>query len=340
MGWGVPSLASALGLAVVSTAVVWAGSSMLERSSQRLALLYGLPPVVQGAIVAAIGSSFPELSSTVLATLLHGEFDLGVGAIVGSAIFNILVIPAISGLSSEQMASNRDIVFKESLFYMLSVAVLLLVFALAVIYAPIPGESLAGTVTRPLALIPVAVYGLYVFIQSIDVVEHEAEAPTEELNPWKEWGILAASLALIVVSVEGLVRAAIDMGEILGTPSFIWGLTIIAAATSLPDMVVSLQAARAGEGVISLANVLGSNIFDLLVAIPAGVLVAGAAVVDFEAAVPMMGVLTLATILLFAFLRTDLSLSRRESVILLATYGGFLVFVAEVGGLIDLVAGV
>lgn len=335
-----PSLVAALGLAAVSTAVVWAGSSMLERSSQRLALLYGLPPVVQGAIVAAVGSSFPELSSTVLATLLHGEFDLGVGVIVGSAIFNILVIPAIAGLSSKRLASSRDIVFKESLFYMLSIAVILLVFALAVIYAPVEGDRLAGTVTRPLALIPVAVYGLYVFIQSIDVVEHQAARPPDDMSAWKEWGLLVASLVLIVVAIEGLVRAAIDMGQILGTPSFIWGLTIIAAATSLPDLVVSLQAARAGEGVISLANVLGSNIFDLLVAIPAGVLIAGAAVVDFGAAVPMMGVLTVATILLFTFLRLDLSLRNRESVVLLLAYAAFLVFVAEVGGLIDLVAGI
>ncbi len=335
-----PSLVAALGLAAVSTAVVWAGSSMLERSSQRLALLYGLPPIVQGAIVAAVGSSFPELSSTVLATLLHGEFDLGVGAIVGSAIFNILVIPAIAGLSSKRLASSRDIVFKESLFYMLSIAVVLLVFALAVIYAPVEGERLAGTVTRPLALIPVAVYGLYVFIQSIDVAEHQAAEPPERMSAWKEWGLLVVSLVLIVVAIEGLVRAAIDMGQILGTPSFIWGLTIIAAATSLPDLVVSLQAARAGDGVISLANVLGSNIFDLLVAIPAGVLIAGAAVVDFGAAVPMMGVLTVATILLFTFLRIDLSLANRESVVLLLAYAAFLVFVAEVGGLIDLAAGI
>lgn len=335
-----PSLVAALALATVSTAVVWAGSSMLERSSQRLALLYGLPPIVQGAIVAAVGSSFPELSSAVLATLLHGEFDLGVGAIVGSAIFNVLVIPAIAGLSSKRLASSRDIVFKESLFYMLSIAVILLVFALAVIYEPVQGERLSGTVTRPLALLPVAVYGLYVFIQSIDVAEHQAAEPPEAMSAWKEWGLLVASLVLIVVAIEGLVRAAIDMGQILGTPSFIWGLTIIAAATSLPDLVVSLKAARAGDGVISLANVLGSNIFDLLVAIPAGVLIAGAAVVDLEAAVPMMGVLTVATILLFTFLRLDLSLKNRESVVLLLAYAGFLVFVAEVGGLIDLVAGI
>lgn len=131
------------------------------------------------------------------------------------------------------------------------------------------------------------------------------------------------SLVIIVVGVEGLVRAAIGLGEVFGTPSFIWGLTVIAAGTSLPDAFVSINAARRGEGVISIANVLGSNIFDLLVAVPAGVLIAGAAPVDFTVAAPMMGVLTLATIILFAMLRTKLRLSRRECYVLLGLYAAF-----------------
>ncbi|MDY6777428.1 MAG: sodium:calcium antiporter, partial [Candidatus Nanohaloarchaea archaeon] len=81
-------------LAVVATGVVWWGSDHLERSSEKLSIHYGLPAIVHGAIIAAIGSSFPELSSTVISALVHGEFELGVAAIVGSAIFNILVIPS------------------------------------------------------------------------------------------------------------------------------------------------------------------------------------------------------------------------------------------------------
>jgi len=75
---------------------------------------------------------------------------------------------------------------------------------------------------------------------------------------------------------------------------------------------------------VSLANVLGSNIFDLLVAVPAGILIAGAAPVDFAVAIPMMGFLTLATIILFTMLRTKMRLSRSEASILLVLYLGFL----------------
>src|SRR5690606_7180544 len=84
--------------------------------------------------------------------------------------------------------------------------------------------------------------------------------------------------------------------------------------------------ARRGAGDLSLGNVLGSNIFDLLVAIPAGVLVAGAAPIDYAVAAPLMAVLTFATIVLFTAMRTKLRLSKRESLLLLVLYALFLLW--------------
>jgi cation:H+ antiporter len=93
--------------------------------------------------------------------------------------------------------------------------------------------------------------------------------------------------------------------------------------------------------VTSLGNVLGSNTFDLLVAIPVGVLIAGTAPVSFAIAAPMMGVLTVATILLFTFLRTDLSLTGLESYGLLLAYLTFVGWVVgETVGLFGLIQGV
>jgi cation:H+ antiporter len=105
------------------------------------------------------------------------------------------------------------------------------------------------------------------------------------------------------------------------------GVTIIAAATSLPDALVSIRAARDERGVASVANVLGSNTFDLLVAIPVGVLIVGRASIDFAMAVPMFASLTAATILLFTVLRTDLQLTDLESYVLLLAYAGFVSWV-------------
>ena len=110
------------------------------------------------------------------------------------------------------------------------------------------------------------------------------------------------------------------MGDYFDTPSFIWGVTVVAAATSIPDALVSYRLAMHKKGVISLANVLGSNIFDLLICIPAGVLIAGSSMVDFSVAVPMMLYLTIVTIVLFTFMRTGLTIIRREGYILVALY--------------------
>lgn len=311
-------------MAVVATAVVWKASDWLESSSEALAAYYQLSAIVQGAVIAALGSSFPELASTVLATLLHGEFDLGVSVIIGSAVFNILVIPGVSGLVGKTLVSDRELVYKDAQFYITSVAVLLVVFSIAVIYNPVEGESLTGMVTRPIAIIPLLLYGLYLFLHQQDMMEYEAEPPSEDIAVRRQWLLLAASLVVIFVGAEGLVRAAIGFGDYFGTPSFLWGFTVVAAGTGLPDAFVSIRAAQKGEGTVSVANVLGSNIFNLLVVVPVGVIVAGAASIDYAVAAPMMGVLTLATIVLFAMLRTQLTLTRTECVVLLALYAIFI----------------
>lgn len=330
-------------VAVIATGVIWKGSGLLESSSQRLSAYYRLPEIVQGAIVVAVGSSFPELSTTVISTLIHGDFELGVSAIVGSALFNILVIPALSGLASRTpLQANRDLVYKEAQFYMIAVAVLLLTFAFAAIYYPVEPDSGAGSgaiqgeMTRWLALIPIALYGLYLFVQYQDTMDHESEEDVDGIQPGREWGKLAVSLLIIVIGVEGLVQAALNFGEIFGTPSFLWGITVVAAGTSIPDAFVSIRAARSDRGITSIANVLGSNTFDLLVCIPAGVLIAGVAVVNFSVAAPMMAALTFATVLLFLMMRTRMTLSRMECVILLVVYGLFVAWISlETFGVID-----
>lgn len=328
-------------VAVLATGVVWSGSELLEASSEKLAAYYQLPPIVQGAVVVAIGSSFPELSTTVLSTLVHGEFELGVSAVVGSALFNVLVVPALAGLwSDEALSSNRDLVYKEAQFYLISIAVLLLVFSFAVIYNPVAGggEAIAGEMTRALALGPVAMYGLYVFVQYQDTMDYEAEAVPDGISPLKQWGLLTVALLTILAGVEGLVRSAVVFGNTLGTPSFLWGITVVAAGTSVPDAFVSINAARHGNAITSVANVLGSNIFDLLVCIPAGVLVAGAAVINYSVAAPLMAVLTLATLAVFLMMRTHMLITEREAWTLIAIYAIFVLWMAvETVGLVDLI---
>jgi cation:H+ antiporter len=326
---------------VVATGFIWLGSGWLEESAEHLSAYYGLPAVVQGSIVVAVGSSFPELASVVF-TALGGTFNMGVGAVVGSAIFNILVIPAFSGIAVDgDLETSRAIVYKEAQFYMIAVSALVVTFSLAVIYAPVPdGPALAGTLGRPLALIPLGLYGLYLFIQWQDVSDHDADDAPDGIPVAREWARLAAGLLVILVAVEQLVGSVESLGHTYGIPEFLAGVTIIAAATSLPDLLVSVRTARDDKSVTSLGNVLGSNTFDLLVAIPLGVLIAGSVPVDFAVAVPMFGVLTLATVLLFSFLRTDLSVTSLESYTLLVAYVVFVAWVlAETLGVTQVIKG-
>ncbi|MFE8071804.1 sodium:calcium antiporter [Marinobacteraceae bacterium S3BR75-40.1] len=317
-------------VAVVGTAVVWKGSGLLESASERLSVYYRLPEIVQGAIVVAIGSSFPELATVVVSTLVHGEFELGMAAIVGSALFNILVIPALSGLMSQNpLSTNRDLVYKEAQFYMIAVAALLLTFSFAVIYHPLQSSdgSIRGEMTRGLALMPVLLYLVYIFVQYQDTMDYESDADTTTIRPGREWARLGLGLLLILAGVEGLVRSAVNFGRLLDTPSFLWGITVVAMGTSIPDAFVSVRAARGGKGVTSIANVLGSNIFDLLCCIPIGILIAGSAVINYSVAAPMMGVLTLGTLLLFLMMRTHMILTRGESWALLLAYSVFVLWV-------------
>ncbi len=334
-----PGLLGSLVLAVVAALVIWKGSTSFERAASRLSKHYGLPIAVHGAIVVAVGSSFPEISSIVISTVVHGDFSLGVGAIVGSAIFNLLVIPALSAFSSEELEATRDIVHKDAQFYVISVLVLFIVFALGATYVP-GGTNSAAILTPTLVILPLATYGIYVFLHQQDASDHEA-AETIDVRPVKEWGRLAVALLVIAVGVEGIVRAALSLGELFGTPTFLWGLTVIAAGTSLPDAFVSVQAARDEDSVTSLTNVLGSNTFNLLVAIPVGVLLAGSATINFLVAIPTMGFLAFATLVFIVFTRTDLELTDREGYGFLALYVLFLLWMAlESIGVIETVRGI
>lgn len=318
-------------LILIGTAIVFRGSSSLEESSEELAVYYGLPPVVQGAVIVAIGSSFPELSTAVLSTMIHGEFNLGVSAIVGSAIFNILVIPAASKLASPSpLKSSLLVVYKEGLFYMLSVSLMMLTFCLAIIYHPSPDQPMHGTMTRGMMLLPLGLYALYVFTQYQDSRDYTPTVEPTDIVVWKSWLRMLFGLAMILAGVEALVRGCLALGDRFEIPSFFWGATVVAAATSIPDLLASVRAARHDNAETSLSNALGSNTFDLLIALPVGVIIAGHADVDFSIAAPMMGALTIGTVVLFTLIRTQMELDRTEAIILLTGYVGYCIWIALV----------
>jgi cation:H+ antiporter len=325
-------LASDVGLIAAAIIVLWPACERLERASHTLAQIYGLPEVVKGSVVMAVSSSFPELATVVLAGWLHGDFGLGLATVIGSAVFNILVIPGLSVFFRPGLLrTDRSIVFRETQFYLVSVMVFLVALSLSVIYNPHLDSRLQGAFTRWLALLPLGFYLLYMFIQYHEVRDHPSQSPAQPARPLLEWVMTLASMLVIMAGVELLIRTVVDLGGLLGTPSYFWGATIIAAATSVPDLFMSIRAARRKISVSSLTNALGSNIFDLLVVVPAGVLAAGTVRIDYPRILPMMAFLILATIGMLVLARRDFALSNRDGAVLLALYGAFIVMMVVAG---------
>jgi len=289
----------------------------------------------------------PELVTALLAPLAHHDFELGLAAIIGSAIYNILVIPAFSVYArGRPLEANRDLVYREAQFYLVSVSVLMLILSLTVIYfgpqeqpvMPDGRRIFIGNFNRPLAFFPLLLYGLYLYMQFEEVKRQREDHPrVEGINPWREWGILAVCILIILLGVEVLLRVAIRLGSELDTPTFLWGMTIVAAATSIPDTFVSVRASVMGRTESSVSNVLGSNVFDLLVAVPLGVMITGAVTVNFTQIVPMMTFLVVATIVMLVFMLRDMHLSMREAHVMILLYVAFGIWMGlEAFGVTDL----
>ena len=159
---------------------------------------------------------------------------------------------------------------------------------------------------------------------------HDHQPEEEELGSTvlKSWGKLLISMLLVTIGVEMLIQVVIDLGAMFNTPSYFWGATVLAAATSIPDLFVSVKAAQRKQSAASLTNAFGSNTFDLLVVLPAGVFVAGAVGFNYPRIVPMMMFLVFATVTVLVLARSGFELTNNNGRVLLMLYLGFIVWMA------------
>ncbi|MFQ3189724.1 MAG: cation:H+ antiporter [Paraglaciecola sp.] len=326
-------------IVVIATAIIWKACNYLEDACHELALFYGLPDSVKGSTVMAISSSFPELVTVILATGIHGDFELGLATIIGSAVFNILVIPGTSVFfRTGSLQAGRNVIYREAQFYLISVLIVMVTLSFAVIYNPTTVESLNGTLTSSLMILPLLFYMLYIYIQYQEVRDHKPEVREQGSTALKSWGKLLISMVLVTIGVEMLIRMVIELGEMFTTPSYFWGATILAAATSIPDLFVSVKAAQRKLSTASLTNAFGSNIFDLLVVLPVGVVVAGAVGFNYPRIIPMMMFLLFATVVFLVLARSGSELTNNNGKVLLLLYVGFIVWMGTeyigVGGAI------
>lgn len=299
------------------------GAEFLVRGASRLALAFGLSPLVVGLTVVAFGTSAPEFAVSV-ASAYAGDGDLAMGNVVGSNIFNVLVILGLSALIIPLAVNQKLIRFDVPV--MIGVSVLLWIMSLDGVVTRLDGIILAAGVIA---------YTVFLIYQSRKEnsaavkAEYEQEfgAPNEVSAWWKNALLLVIGLGALVLGSKWLVDSAVAIARYWEVSELVIGLTIVAMGTSLPEVATSIVAAVRGERDIAVGNVVGSNIFNILCVIGFSSIVAPSGIVVSKAAltfdIPVM--IGVAVACLPVFLNKH-EISRANGVAFLLYYGAYLVY--------------
>ncbi|MQA90281.1 MAG: calcium/sodium antiporter [Gemmatimonas sp.] len=235
------------------------GAEIFVRGASRLATLVGISPLVVGLTVVAFGTSSPEVAVSLQSTLA-GAADLALGNVIGSNICNILLILGLSATVAPLVVADQLV--------RLDVPVMVVISFLLL------GLTLDGALNRPDALLLLAgaaAYTTFLIVQSRR--EGIAAATPEELAGATDGSVsswllnlllIGGGLALLVFGSRWLVGSAISVAQFLGVSELVIGLTVVAIGTSLPELATSVVAAFRGERDIAVGNVVGSNIFNIL----------------------------------------------------------------------------
>ncbi|MCM2479245.1 calcium/sodium antiporter [Serpentinimonas maccroryi] len=239
-----------------------AGASSLVRGASKLALSVGISPLVVGLTIVAFGTSAPEMAVTVGATL-EGQYDIAVGNVIGSNIFNVLFILGVSALIVPLVVHSQLI--RQEVPIMIGASLLVLALGLDGAINWIDGAILFGLLLF---------YTAFLVIQSRRATKAESADFDAELQPAaaNEWDaklpvqivLIVIGLVLLVLGSGWLVDSSIAFARAFGVSELIIGLTIVAAGTSMPEVATSITAAIKGERDIAVGNVVGSNTFNLL----------------------------------------------------------------------------
>ena len=277
-------------LFIAGIVLLISGAELLVRGASRLAVAVGITPLVVGLTVVAFGTGSPELAVGVQASLA-GKSDITVGNIVGSNIFNVLFILGISAIVAPLIVSQQLVRLDVPLMIVVSLALLL--------------KAMDGVIARNEGFILLAAGVAYTWLliriskretAKIHSEYEQAYGHPEEIDSPGHWFVhlllIIAGFALLVIGSEWLVDGAVTIASAMGVSELVISLTIIAAGTSLPEVATSIIAGLRGERDIAVGNVVGSNLFNILVVVGAagmvsrdGLLVAAPAV-NFD--IPVM----------------------------------------------------
>jgi cation:H+ antiporter len=313
---------SALLLLVLGLVLLVGGAEFLVRGASRLALAAGISPLVVGLTVVAFGTSSPELSVSLMSAFRGGS-DLALGNVVGSNIFNVLVILGLSALIVPLVVAQQLV--RIDVPVMIGVSILLFLLGLDGVIGRVDGVLLAAGVVG---------YTVFLIRQSRRengaevTAEYESEFGTAKQDAGWVRNLLwiALGLAGLMLGSKWLVDGAVSIARGFGVSELVIGLTIVAMGTSMPEVATSVVAALRGERDIAVGNAVGSNIFNILCVIgfssvvaPSGIAVSHAALA-FDIPV-MIGVALACLPVFFANYR----ISRLNGAAFLAVYVAYLV---------------
>jgi cation:H+ antiporter len=312
-------------LFIVGLVLLTAGAEVLIRGASRLAGAIGISPLVVGLTVVAFGTSAPEMAVSVQAAY-SGDTgaDLAIGNVVGSNIFNILLILGLAAAIAPLVVAQQLVRIEVPL--LIGVSVLLLVLGMDGRIGRVDGTVLFGGVLA---------YTFFVVRQSrresaaiLEEYAHEyATQPQRPAQIALDIVLIGAGLALLVIGSNWLVEGAVAIARAFGLSELIIGLTIVAAGTSLPEVATSVVASLRGERDIAVGNAIGSSLFNLMAVLgvaglvaPNGIMVSTTAL-HFD--IPIMIAATIACLPIFF---TGYTIARWEGFVFLGYYIAYTAF--------------
>jgi len=294
-------------------------------AAARLSRLWGVSPVLVGALIVGMGTSSPELLVSVLAAL-EGDANLAIGNAVGSNVANVTLVLGVTALIAPLTGSTR-VLRREGIAMLLAVVVLtVLLYDLELTRTEGLG-MLGGMLVAAMFIVRWAKQDATIGVSS---AEHQEDGePPEEVHKGKEFALGLLSLAATLAGAELLVKGGSSLASAMGVGSAFIGMTVVAVGTSLPELATSIAGVRRHEDDLVVGNVLGSNLFNALaVAGAAAAISPGVIEPRFRAgALAMVACAALAG--WFAF--TGRKLVRWEGMLLLIGFIGF-VLISYTGG--------
>lgn len=291
--------------------VLW-GADRLTDGAVALAERMEIPQIVIGLTIVALGTSAPEFCVS-LVSALKGTADLAVGNVVGSNIFNTMLIVGVAAMVAPMTILPSTVKKDVPVALLASVALTVMVL-------------MDGDLSRVDAALLFVGFLAFMWVtlrgaKGSHAIEQEQAAP-RGYSVLKSVGLLVLGLACLVVGSNIFVDGATSVAQTLGVSEAVIGLTIVAGGTSLPELATSVVAARKGNSGIAIGNVLGSNVLNILLILGAAGLICpmqvqGITLVDFA-------MMTGSVLLLWLFSYTKLTVARWEGAVLTVLFLGYM----------------